>query len=51
MLKNIKIGVKLIVVGTLIVLIPLLVVAVMAISKSTQGLGEVENEQLAGRYL
>ena len=49
MLKNIKIGVKLIVVGTLIVLIPLLVVAVMAISKSTQGLSEVENEQLAGR--
>ncbi len=49
MLKNIKIGVKLIVVGTLIMVIPLLVVAVMAITKSTQGLSAVENEQLAGR--
>ena len=49
MLKNIRIGVKLIVVGTLIMVIPLLVVAVMAISKSTQGLSTVENEQLAGR--
>jgi methyl-accepting chemotaxis protein len=49
MLKDIKIGVKLIVVGTLIMVIPLLVVAVMAIVKSTQGLAAVENEQLAGR--
>ena len=49
MLKNIRIGVKLIVVGTLIMVIPLLVVAVMAITKSTQGLSTVENEQLAGR--
>ncbi|MGA2544968.1 MAG: methyl-accepting chemotaxis protein [Rectinemataceae bacterium] len=49
MLKNIKIGVKLIVVGTLIMVIPLLVVALVAISKSTQGLAAVENEQLAGR--
>ena len=49
MLKNIKIGVKLIVVGTLIMVIPLLVVAVMAITKSTQGLSTVENEQLVGR--
>ena len=49
MLKNIRIGVKLIVVGTLIMVIPLLVVALMAITKSTQGLSAVENEQLAGR--
>jgi methyl-accepting chemotaxis protein len=49
MLKNIKISVKLIVVGTLIMIIPLAVVAVMAIVKSTQGLAAVENEQLAGR--
>jgi hypothetical protein len=49
MLKNIKISVKLIVVGALIGVIPLLVVAVMAITKSTQGLSIVENEQLAGR--
>ena len=48
-MKNIRIGVKLIVVGTLIMVIPLLVVAVMAITKSTQGLSTVENEQLAGR--
>ncbi|HVO40322.1 MAG TPA: hypothetical protein VMV03_14925, partial [Spirochaetia bacterium] len=47
MLKNIRIGVKLIVVGTLIMVIPLLVVAVMAITKSTQGLSAVETEQLA----
>jgi methyl-accepting chemotaxis protein len=49
MLKNIKISVKLIAVGTLIMVLPLLVVAVMAISKSTQGLSAVENEQLLGR--
>ena len=47
MLKNIKIGVKLIIVGTLIMVIPLLVVAVMAIMRSTQGLTAVEDEQLA----
>jgi methyl-accepting chemotaxis protein len=47
MLKNIRIGVKLIVVGTLIMVIPLLVVAMMAITKSTQGLSTVETEQLA----
>ena len=49
MLKNIRIGVKLIVVGTLIMVVPLIIVAVMAITKSTQGLSTVENEQLAGR--
>jgi len=47
MLKNIKIGAKLIVVGTLIMVIPLLVVAVMAVTKSTQGLSTMETEQLA----
>ena len=49
MLKNIKIGVKLIVVGTLIMVIPLVVVAVIAVTKATQGLGNVESEQLEGR--
>ncbi len=49
MLKNIRISVKLIIVGTLIMVLPLLVVAVMAITRSTQGLSAVENEQLAGR--
>ena len=49
MLKNIRIGVKLIVVGTLIMLLPLLVVAVMSITRSTKGLSAVENEQLVGK--
>src|SRR5271157_4500632 len=51
MLKNIRIGVRLIIIGTLIMVIPLLVVAAMAISKSTQGLSAVENEQLAARSI
>ncbi|MGA2480250.1 MAG: hypothetical protein ABSG63_15975, partial [Spirochaetia bacterium] len=49
MLKNMRIGIKLITVGTLIMVLPLLVVAVLAISKSTQGLRAVENEQLTER--
>src|SRR5271157_2959525 len=49
MFKKMKIGTKLITVGTLILVLPLLVVAVMAITKSTQGLSTVEQEQLAGR--
>ena len=49
MLKNIRIGVKLIVVGTLIMLLPLLGVAVMSITRSTKGLSAVENEQLVGK--
>ena len=49
MLKNIKIGVKLVLVGTIIIIVPLLIVAVLAISRSTKGLTAVENEQLAGR--
>jgi uncharacterized membrane protein len=44
MLKNIRIGVKLIVVGTIIMVIPLLVVAVIAITRSSAGLRSVENE-------
>ncbi len=49
MLKNMKIGVKLVLVGTIIIIVPLLVVAVIAISRATSGLTVVENEQLAGR--
>ena len=48
-MKNLKLGVKLILVGTAIMAIPLLIVAFVAISKSMQGLTAVENEQLASR--
>ena len=47
MLKNMRIGVKLIVVGTLIMVIPAAVIAFLAVSKSTSGLTSVETEQLA----
>ena len=49
MLKNLRIGPKLLIVGTLMVLVPLAVVAIFAIDKSTQGLTAMENEQLAQR--
>jgi methyl-accepting chemotaxis protein len=49
MLKNIKISIKLIVVGTIIMVIPLIVVAVLATTKAMQGLVAVENEQLIGK--
>jgi methyl-accepting chemotaxis protein len=48
-MKNIKIGVKLVVVGTLIMIIPLLLVAYFAVTKSSAGLSTVENEQLLAR--
>ena len=48
-MKNLKLGVKLILVGTAVMVIPLLLVALVAISRSTNGLAAVENEQLAGR--
>jgi methyl-accepting chemotaxis protein len=47
--KNLKLGAKLILVGTAIMVIPLFFVALAAISWSTRGLRAVENEQLAGR--
>ena len=49
MLKNIKIGVKLIVVGVIIVMVPLALVAAFAIMRSTQGLTTMEDEQLTAR--
>ncbi len=49
MLKNIRIGPRLILVGTLIILLPLALVAAFAIMRSTQGLEATENEQLAAR--
>ena len=47
MLKNIKIGTKLMAVGTLITVTLLVVVAVIALTKATQGLTASENQQLA----
>jgi methyl-accepting chemotaxis protein len=50
-MKNFKLGVKLIMVGTAIMVIPLIIVALVAITKSTQGLAAVENEQLERRSM
>jgi hypothetical protein len=49
MLKNMKIGARLIIVGMILVLLPLALVSTIAIMRSTQGLAAVENEQLAAR--
>jgi methyl-accepting chemotaxis protein len=49
MLKNMKISVKLILVGTLIMAIPLVAVAVLSLQQATAGINAVENEQLAER--
>ncbi len=49
MLRNMKIGVKLITVGTLIMVLPLAIVAVLAVTKAGQGLEELEKEQMAAR--
>ena len=49
MLKNMRIGSKLIIVGTLIMIVPLAIVALFAISRSTQGLVALSNEQLLSR--
>jgi len=49
MFKKMKIGTKLIAVGGLLGVTPIVIIAVIAIARSTQGLSAVENEQLAGR--
>jgi methyl-accepting chemotaxis protein len=49
MLKNMKIGMKLVLVGGLLTLVPLAVASVVAIMRSTSGLTAMENEQLASR--
>ncbi|MGA2974666.1 MAG: methyl-accepting chemotaxis protein [Spirochaetia bacterium] len=46
MLKNIRISVKLIVVGTLLMLIPLAVVTILAVQRSTAAITQLETEQL-----
>ena len=49
MLKNIRIGAKLITVGTIIMIIPLLIVAFFSVARSTTGLTAIEREQLGAR--
>jgi methyl-accepting chemotaxis protein len=49
MLKNMNIGAKLIGIGTFILIVPLAILTIVAITKSTQGLIGVEKEQLAAR--
>jgi len=48
MFKNLKLGKKLVLVGTVIMLIPLATVGYIAVSKATQGLVIVEDEGLTG---
>ncbi len=49
MLKNIRIGVKLVIVGALLIILPLVVVAVFAVSRATAGLTASVDEQLTAR--
>jgi methyl-accepting chemotaxis protein len=49
MLKNIRIGTKLILVGTLILVIPLAAVAYVSVTKATAGLTKLNNEQMLAR--
>lgn len=48
MFKNLKLGTKLILVGSLILLVPLATVGYMAVTKAADGLASIENEQLMG---
>ncbi|HEY9595717.1 MAG TPA: cache domain-containing protein, partial [Spirochaetia bacterium] len=48
-MKNLKMVAKLLLVGTLIILIPLAAVAVLSVSRATAGLSAVEGEQLTAR--
>jgi len=49
MLKNMKLGAKLVLVGTLLIVIPLAVVSLVAITRAMSGLTALEQEQLASR--
>jgi methyl-accepting chemotaxis protein len=51
MLRNIKIGTKLLVICAALVVIPLVVVAYVSVTEAGQGLQDVENEQLASRSM
>ena len=49
MLRNMKLGVKLVLVGSLLIIIPLAVVSVVALTGATRGLTAMEDEQLTSR--
>ena len=49
MFRNMKFGVKLVLVGSLLIIIPLVVVSVVALTGATRGLTIMENEQLSSR--
>jgi methyl-accepting chemotaxis protein len=49
MLKNLKLGPKLILAGMLIMIVPLVVVGVISVSRAARGLSAVEEEQLGTR--
>jgi methyl-accepting chemotaxis protein len=49
MFKNMKLGTRLITIGTIIMLIPLLVVSVISIRKASTGIEAIEREQMANR--
>jgi len=49
MFKNMKLGTKLILVGTILIILPLAVVGYMAVTKATQALVSSANEQLGAR--
>ena len=49
MLKNMKIGVKLILVGTLIIVVSLIAVTTVAVTRASSGLEELNNQQLVSR--
>ena len=49
MLKNMKISAKLILVGTIIIAVPLIAVAFLAVERAKAGLQELSDEQLVSR--
>ncbi len=48
MFKNLKLGTKLILVGSVVMLIPIALVGWLSINRATKGLTEIEYEQLTG---
>lgn len=48
MFKNLKLGTKLILVGSILILIPISIVGYLSVSRATHGLTELENEELLG---
>ena len=48
MFKNLKLGTKLILVGSILLLVPISVVGYLAVKQASKGLSEIEDEQLTG---